>query len=223
MWLQPYGASVTSFVLQATSLISVDSNFMSQTMTSKLSLGFIWVTSLLRTQEPSGICEALDRSIPDRTSYPTSQNYIGALSSYYSGQESELKPQCIFTPTDASEVSRFVTLITADVLDGQNVSLPAQFAVRSGGHAVFSGAANVDGGITVDLRALNSLVLSEDCKTATIGAGAIWSEIYSQLVPYNVTVMGGRVAGVGAGGFLTGGGLRVCLLYYPVLLFEQLI
>lgn len=182
---------------------------MLQKMASKLSLGFIWATSLLRPLEPSSICEVIDRSIPNRTSYPANPCYTNALSSYYSGQESELKPQCIFTPTDASEVSRFVTLISADVRDGQNASSPTRFAIRSGGHAVFPAAANVDGGITVDLRALNSLVLSDDRKTATIGAGAIWSEIYPQLVPYNVTVMGGRVAGVGAGGFLTGGELRV--------------
>ncbi|KAL2132715.1 hypothetical protein VTI74DRAFT_3453 [Chaetomium olivicolor] len=176
-------------------------------MASKLSLGFIWATSLLGGQELSSICEVIDRSIPNRTTYPASARYTAAQSSYYSGQESELQPQCIFTPTDAKEVSRFVQLITADLGDGQNVSWPTQFAIRGGGHAVFAGAANVAGGITVDLRALNSVSLSDDRKTATIGAGAIWSEIYPQLVPYNVTVMGGRVAGVGAGGFLLGGGI----------------
>jgi FAD/FMN-containing dehydrogenase len=170
-------------------------------MASKLAFGFVWATSLFRGTEPChSLCEIVDRSIPNRTTFPDNPRYNTAQSSYYSGQESELKPQCIFTPTHASEVSRFVKLVTSVSSD-----TPTLFAIRGGGHAVFSGAANVHHGITIDLRGLNSLSLSEDRKLATIGAGAIWSEVYPQLVPYNVTVMGGRVAGVGAGGFLTGG------------------
>lgn len=173
----------------------------SQAMASKLAFSFVWATSLFRGTGPChSLCEIVDRSIPNRTTFPDNPRYNTAQSSYYSGQESELEPQCIFSPTHASEVSRFIKLVTSVSSD-----TPTLFAIRGGGHAVFSGAANVHHGITIDLRGLNSLARSEDRKLATIGAGAIWSEVYPQLVPYNVTVMGGRVAGVGAGGFLTGG------------------
>ncbi|CAN8104626.1 unnamed protein product [Discula destructiva] len=61
----------------------------------------------------------------------------------------------------------------------------------------------------MDLRALDSVVLSQDQRVASVGGGAIWSDIYPQLIPYNLTVMGGRVVGVGVGGYLTGGGISV--------------
>lgn len=174
----------------------------------------MWAASLLRAPGGPGssLCERIDSSIPDTISYSTSVRYNDSLSSYYSGQESELQPECVFTPRDTSEVSLFIKLITADAAgDGQSYGIQPQLAIRSGGHAVFAGAANIEGGITIDLRALDSFVLSEDRKTASIGTGEVWSEIYPKLVPYNLTVMGGRVAGVGVGGFLTGGELR----YYP--------
>jgi hypothetical protein len=42
--------------------------------------------------------------------------------------------------------------------------------------------------------------------TATIGAGLTWDTVYSKLEPFGVTVVGGRVVGVGVGGVTLGGG-----------------
>jgi FAD/FMN-containing dehydrogenase len=58
--------------------------------------------------------------------------------------------------------------------------------------------------VTIDLRALNTVKV-RDKNVVSVGAGSIWSDIYSQLEPLNLTVNGGRVAGIGVGGFLTGG------------------
>lgn len=157
-------------------------------------------TSALQT------CKTLDAKIPGRVSYPDSTTYNASISSYYSGQERDLNPGCIFRPTSTSEVVRFIKLVTS--------SGSTQFAVRGGGHTLWPGAANVDGGITVDMRAMNSLELSDDHKIARLGAGAVFSDIYPQLVPYNLTVMGGRVPGIGAGGFVTGGKYPVYILSY---------
>ncbi|GAB1314575.1 hypothetical protein MFIFM68171_04785 [Madurella fahalii] len=67
----------------------------------------------------------------------------------------------------------------------------------------------MDGGVTVDLRSLNSFKLSADKKTASIGGGSVWSEtVYPNLDRQNLTAPGGRITGVGVGGFLTGGGLN---------------
>ncbi|KAJ5736907.1 Bifunctional solanapyrone synthase [Penicillium malachiteum] len=169
-------------------------------MASKLYLGFLWVITLFRGPQASKICDLVDTAIPDRISYPASASYVTAQSSYYSAHESEIRPACILTPESPKEVSRFVELVTRQAANSPRSHPVAKFAIRGGGHAVFAGAANIESGITVDMRALSSVSLSDDRKTATIGAGAIWSEIYPQLVPYNVTVMGGRVAGVGVGG-----------------------
>jgi FAD/FMN-containing dehydrogenase len=43
--------------------------------------------------------------------------------------------------------------------------------------------------------------------TARIGAGLDWDSVYEALEPHGVTVVGGRVPGVGVAGFTLGGGL----------------
>ncbi len=163
-----------------------------------------FVFGAVAASQSTTLCETADSQIPDRISYPDSAAYDASLSSYYSGQEKDLKPGCIFTPESTSEVARFIKLAAArnDLAHG---SPPPQFAIRSGGHTIWTGAANIEGGITVDLRSMNAVVLSEDRTVASLSAGGVWSDIYPQLDPYNLTVMGGRVSGIGVGGFSTGG------------------
>ena len=43
-------------------------------------------------------------------------------------------------------------------------------------------------------------------QTVDIGAGLIWDDVYAALEPLGVTVVGGRVTGVGVAGFSLGGG-----------------
>ncbi|KAL4759688.1 FAD-binding oxidoreductase [Aspergillus foveolatus] len=145
-------------------------------------------------------CRLVESKIPGRISYPGSTTYNASVSSYYDDQERSLRPGCIFRPTNTSEVSQFVKLMTAD-------KRKPQFAVRGGGHTLWTGAANIGPGITVDMRLMDQLELSEDKKIARIGGGAVWDHIYPQLVPHDLTVMGGRIPGIGVGGFATGGGI----------------
>lgn len=67
------------------------------------------------------------------------------------------------------------------------------FAVKGGGHAAFSGASNIDGGITVSMESFNQVVVSEDMKSADVGPGNRWVDVYTQLGKSNVGVVGGRV------------------------------
>ena len=145
----------------------------------------------------TSICQQLNSQLKGRISYPGNPAYTNSLSSYYSAQERALKPKCIFTPTQTSEVSQFVKLIHAHY--------NATFAIRGGGHTLWTGAANIQGGVTVDMRSMKSLVLSDDHKVASVGGGAQYSDLYPQLDPHNLTIMGGRVPGIGVGGFSTGG------------------
>ena len=66
------------------------------------------------------------------------------------------------------------------------------FAVRSGGHAAFARASSANEGITVVLERMAAVTLSEDKKMASIGAGALWGNIYTSLAKHNLTVVGGR-------------------------------
>jgi FAD/FMN-containing dehydrogenase len=80
------------------------------------------------------------------------------------------------------------------------------FAVRTGGHTLFSGAANIDGGVTVDMRTLNGVEVIPERSVVAIGGGAIWAtNVYPELVKYDLIAAGARAPGVGVGGFVTGG------------------
>lgn len=151
------------------------------------------------------LCSIAAGEIPGRIDLPGSDVYNNSQSGYYSDHERELSPLCIFRPENAAEVSQFVKLVNEHgEKDGSGRPLPT-FAIRGGGHLLQAGAANIDGGITVDLRAFNAIVLSEDKKVASLGGGVIWTDVYSELERYNLTALGGRVPGIAVGGSSLGG------------------
>lgn len=80
-----------------------------------------------------------------------------------------------------------------------------RFAIRSGGHSPAPQAANIDGGVLIDLSGFNEVKYEQSDQVAKIGSGLTWGEVYSQLDPFGVTVVGGRVGGVGVGGLTIGG------------------
>lgn len=79
-------------------------------------------------------------------------------------------------------------------------------------HTPFKGAATLDQGIVIDLSRLPSAGLSHDGKTMTVSPARKWDELYAELDPLNLTVIGGRVAGVGVGGLVLG--CKLLLLVY---------
>lgn len=81
------------------------------------------------------------------------------------------------------------------------------FAVKSGGHAAFAGASNIESGITINLAKLNEVSLSSDKTVAKVGPGNVWLDVYQALEPHNVTAIGGRVSAIGVGGLTLGGGI----------------
>ena len=120
---------------------------------------------------------------------------------YFSAQQQETIPACHVLPSSASEVSDVVNIIR---------NHECIFAVKSGGHAQFSGSSSAPGGITLDLRDLNGLALINDSDGATIaqvGTGNRWGNVYDFMDSKNITVAGGRDSDVGVGGFLLGGGI----------------
>jgi FAD/FMN-containing dehydrogenase len=52
----------------------------------------------------------------------------------------------------------------------------------------------------------NLVQYSAASQTAEIGAGLVWDDVYAALEPHGVSVVGGRVSGVGVAGFTLGGG-----------------
>ena len=81
------------------------------------------------------------------------------------------------------------------------------FAVKSGGHSAFAGAATIEGGITMSFQNMKSVKLSDDKKTAAVQPGNTWFDTLNALSTTGVTVVGGRVGDIGVGGLTLGGGI----------------
>ncbi|RFU81867.1 oxidoreductase, fad-binding [Trichoderma arundinaceum] len=140
----------------------------------------------------------------EKVLHPGSDGYTSYHSSYFSQQQAQLRPAAVISPTRVEDVAQAVRhLASAEDQDGK----PARFAVRSGGHAVDAGAANIDGGVTIDLSRLNAIEVSEDRKIVSIGPGANWGQVYEKLDGLGLSVAGGRASPVGVGGLTTGGGM----------------
>ncbi|KAF5873791.1 putative fad- protein [Botrytis fragariae] len=140
------------------------------------------VLAVSTTGNSSIQCSTLERLLPKQVSYPSSTTYISSVLSYYFVQE---------PLSNIYKKQPDATLLS----------------IRSGGHSPIAGAANDNGGVTIDLTLMDTLSLNRDGSMVSVGAGSIWSKIYIQLEQRNLTVLGGRVAGIGVGGLLIGGGV----------------
>ncbi|KAK5135908.1 hypothetical protein LTR08_004366 [Meristemomyces frigidus] len=142
-------------------------------------------------------CAAL-ALLSGQVAYPNSSAYHLEESGYWSNCQAEVEPICIYQPSTSTGVS-------AAILLSRLTQCP--FAVKSGGHAAFANASNIEGGITINLAKLNEIELSADKKLASLGPGNTWYDVYTTLEEYNATVIGGRVAAIGVGGLTLGGGI----------------
>ena len=124
----------------------------------------------------------------------------------WDAKQTELEPACYVEPSNAAEVALILDLL---VKEG------CRFAVKSRGHSRDAGQSNIHGGVTIDLGArLNMVELSADKKSAKLGSGASWFDVYKKLEEHDLMVAGGRDGDVGVGGF-TLGGAEHCLWGYP--------
>ncbi|KAG7093108.1 hypothetical protein E1B28_009393 [Marasmius oreades] len=71
----------------------------------------------------------------------------------------------------------------------------------------WKGSSNIDGGVVIDLRALNQIDISAKDQTVKLGPGSPWINVYAALAPFNISTTGARNNFVGVGGFLAGGGI----------------
>jgi FAD/FMN-containing dehydrogenase len=113
--------------------------------------------------------------------------YDAFTSAYWSAQQAQVNPFCVFKPFSALQIS------TA-VLISRLTQCP--FAVKSGGHAAFPGSSSIEGGITITLEKLNEITLSSDKKIAAVGPGNRWLRVYETLEKEGLAVIGGRVCEV---------------------------
>jgi FAD/FMN-containing dehydrogenase len=79
------------------------------------------------------------------------------------------------------------------------------FAVKSGGHMPNNGFASIEGGLLISTKNLDQVDYDEDDQTAVIGPGLSWEEAQKGLDGTGRAVVGGRLGGVGIGGYMLGG------------------
>ncbi|KAI9740320.1 MAG: hypothetical protein M1834_004899 [Cirrosporium novae-zelandiae] len=157
------------------------------------------ITALNNTLETNlddfTLCSVLSTIFKESVILGNSSTYEAFNAGYWSQQQEDVDSYCIFQPAKATEVA--ISVLLSRVTQ-------CSFAVKSGGHAAFTGASNIQGGITIDMSKLSSISLSEDQRIACVGTGNTWYDVYTYLEPMNLSVVGGRVADIGVGGLTTG-------------------
>ncbi|KAL8733068.1 MAG: hypothetical protein Q9181_003723 [Wetmoreana brouardii] len=146
-------------------------------------------------------CKNVAAQLPGKVFFPASPQYNETGGSYFAAFENELSPICIVRPASAAEVSAIVGII------GSSSWHATPLAIKGGGHTPWAGAANIDNGVTMDLRDLTGVHVNPLTGLATIRAGERWTSVYQQLGTQGLAVAGGRVSKVGVAGLITGGGL----------------
>ncbi|KAL4914966.1 FAD-binding domain-containing protein [Aspergillus aurantiobrunneus] len=105
-------------------------------------------------------------------------------------------PLAIVQPQSALDVAVLIQFVKAN-------SLP--FTIRTGGHNL-EGRSAVDNALQIDLRALNTVTISPDRKSATVGGGILQQELGNRLSEEGLAVATGSVPSVGYTGWATYGG-----------------
>lgn len=132
--------------------------------------------------------------------------YIGTTSSFWSAQEQAVLPNCVVEPTSTQDVSAAIFVLSS-LSVYTKFSDECKFGIKSGGHTPQKGAANQPAGVTIDLGALKQVDVSADRAKTSVGPGNRWVDVYTKLDALGLATPGGRVATVGVGGLVTGGGV----------------
>jgi FAD/FMN-containing dehydrogenase len=147
--------------------------------------------------DSTAICKTLALALPNLVTFPNTTAYA-THNRYWSARQSEVHPACFVAPNTARDVAKAVKLLTAH---------NAPFTVKAGGHTAFEGGSNIPSGVTLDLVNLNTIDVSADRQTVSVGAGNRWINVSEALDPLGLAVVGGRSSTVGVSGLTLGGGI----------------
>ncbi|KAH7066736.1 hypothetical protein BKA63DRAFT_126814 [Paraphoma chrysanthemicola] len=199
------GAAFTTFIAYAASQTfePADFNITEALLENGVNVSAIPNLTQLASRSPLSGCATACNSLKlifgdDKLETQSESTYNAFVNNFWSAQQREIVPQCVFKPEQPLDVS------TA-ILISRLTQCP--FAAKSGGHSAVPGGSNIAGGITISFEKLSKIALSSDKKIVSFQPGHTWFDIYSALEKDNVTVIGGRVASVGVGGLTLGGGI----------------
>lgn len=142
------------------------------------------VAALQRTS-PSPV----EAFLPDSTEYDDRRQVR-------TGGFEHVKPAAVIVPKDAAQA--------ASVVHWAN-SIGAKFTVRSGGNDFFA-RSTADGAVMIDMREMNTVTVSQDRKTATVGGGIIAKDLIIKLEEEGLITPTGNTWIVGYAGWASNGG-----------------
>ena len=80
------------------------------------------------------------------------------------------------------------------------------FSVRGGAHNV-TGSAVADGGLMLDMSAMNSIRVQPERRTVRAEAGCLWQDLDHETQTFGLAVTGGQASDTGIAGLTLGGGV----------------
>ncbi|KAL5521679.1 hypothetical protein ACEPAF_2427 [Sanghuangporus sanghuang] len=141
-------------------------------------------------------CNLLKKKFPKLTSFPGTEQFVNDTEHW--AISSQQNSTCSIEPTSAEDASAIIQIIGRP-------DIRAPFAVKSGGHAYNLNSSSTPG-VQVSMARFNDVNYNAKQGTVTIGFGLTWDQVYERLEPLGIMVVGGRITGVGVGGFSLGGG-----------------
>ncbi|KAF9038024.1 FAD-binding domain-containing protein [Panaeolus papilionaceus] len=152
--------------------------------------------SLFPLPGPDPVCLQISRKVSSASAvyYSGDPKYEKGIShwSFLSTQRSK----CVVEPGKETDVAEILKIV-------DRTRTP--FAIKGGGHAVNPGFSSTPG-VHISMARFSEVKYQASSQTAEVGTGLIWDDVYAALEPYNRTVVGGRVSGVGVAGLSLGGG-----------------
>ncbi|KAK7452778.1 hypothetical protein VKT23_012181 [Stygiomarasmius scandens] len=117
---------------------------------------------------------------------------------FHYGASSTQNSTCTVEPATNDHISTILGVIGRE-------DIRSPFAVKSGGHSSNVGFSSTTG-VMISMAKFNQINNDPSTGTVEIGPGTTWDQVYTKLEALNLTVVGGRIPGVGVGGLLLGGG-----------------
>ncbi|KAJ3485105.1 hypothetical protein NLG97_g6891 [Lecanicillium saksenae] len=141
-------------------------------------------------------CRSMAEVLPSIYHGPSAADYNELVTARWSITAMQ-HPGCVMTPSSAKDMSIIVKFLT---------TMQCKFAVKSGGHNPNPGFNNIDKGVSIDLRSLNSTSLAHDRSYVSLGTGLSWGHAYAAFEKDKIAFTGGICEDVGVGGLSVGGG-----------------